>query len=203
MKRIALMPGQVMKGIKYLGESSDTHGTTRRYCFFECHCGKQFEARIDSVTLAGHGCGCSINIPRHGYAKKGNQHHLYGIWNSMRTRCENPKAHAYPSYGGRGIKVCERWHDFMNFLEDMGEPSKGMSLDRIDNDGNYEPDNCRWASTSEQQRNTRRNHFLEFKGERKTVAEWANIVGLTGATIYKRLKRGWTIEDALCIETKR
>ena len=92
---------------------------------------------------------------RHGHDPHGKPSKTYQCWRKMRTRCENPNATRYADYGGRGITVCERWHDFAGFLADMGEQPPGLTLDRKDNDGNYEPGNCRWATRAEQNRNQR------------------------------------------------
>lgn len=116
----------------------------------------------------------------------------------MRARCTCPTHHAYASYGGRGISVCDRWSEYLSFLADMGRrPSPQHSIDRIDNNGNYEPGNCRWATASEQRNNCRQNHVLEFNGRRMTMKQWADVVGLRLGTISERLRRGWSVEDAL------
>ena len=118
----------------------------------------------------------------------------------MKARCVVPSASGYENYGGRGIVVCDRWlNSFENFLADMGErPSKAHSIDRYpDNDGNYEPSNCRWATRKQQTRNTRANRRISFCGETLCVAEWAERVGIHCDTIYDRLKLGWSIDRAL------
>lgn len=135
---------------------------------------------------------------RHGHASRGRKTPTYLAWESMIRRCEMPSQESYPLYGGRGIKVCTRWHDFAAFLADVGEKPAGMSLDRIDGSRGYEPGNCRWATMKQQQRNRRGNRFLEHCGERLTVAEWAERVGVPSATIRSRIDRyGWTVERAL------
>jgi hypothetical protein len=109
----------------------------------------------------------------------------------MRTRCSNENSLSYAHYGGRGISVCERWDLFENFYEDMGESPEGMSLDRRENDGDYSPENCRWATPEEQARNKRDNRTLTFRGETKCVVEWAEETGIPGYTIWARLNAGW------------
>jgi hypothetical protein len=122
----------------------------------------------------------------------------YGAWASMIHRCANPKSTAYYLYGARGIKVCERWKKFENFIADMGpRPSDKRSIDRKDNDGDYEPANCRWATDREQCRNFRRNHNLTCRGETKPLVAWAEQVGMNKHTLRHRLIYGWTIEDAI------
>lgn len=136
---------------------------------------------------------------RHGYKTAGKYAPEYSIWVNMRSRCNNPKNNRYHLYGARGIRVCRRWEtDFLNFLEDMGRrPSRNHSLDRIDNDGNYTSENCRWATRKEQCRNRRTSKFLAFKGRRKTAAEWCEIFGIKQGTLHARLKQGWTVSRAL------
>lgn len=117
----------------------------------------------------------------------------YRVWQTMRLRCKNPKNAAYPDYGGRGIKVCERWAESpARFIEDMGKkPSPRHEIDRINNDGNYEPGNCRWALRKENSNNRRSNRFIEHEGERKTVTQWAELLGISASVLEKRLAAGW------------
>jgi hypothetical protein len=115
----------------------------------------------------------------------------------MIQRCSNPKQIQYPNYGGRGITVCGRWMDFRNFLEDMGERPQGRSIERTDNNGNYEPGNCRWATTEEQACNKRTTHYLELHGVRQSISRWAKFLGISVKSLHKRLLLGWSDEEAL------
>ena len=123
----------------------------------------------------------------------------YQIYKAMLARCLYPSQHNYPRYGGRGIKVCDRWrHSFAAFLQDMGErPSPDLTLDRKDSDRDYTPENCRWSTVIQQNRNRRNTPFLECAGQRRSLAEWAERLGMCYHTLYDRLKRGWSIERAL------
>jgi hypothetical protein len=149
----------------------------------------------------------------HGAAVGGRTTPEYHSWQSAVARCHNPNGKHYPRYGGRGIRVCERWRkSFAAFLADMGlKPDKSSSIDRIDNDGGYwcgKPEcpecgplgrtpNCRWADRKTQARNRRSNHVVEFRGERRTVTEWAEHVGIPRNAITLRLKNGWGVERSL------
>lgn len=198
MKKIELVEGEEYFGVKFIRESDPKNGHRRGV--FLCDCGEKFETQIYTVLKGKSKCGCRMSLPKHGYARKGKQHYLYSIWNSMIMRCHNPKSSSYSRYGARGIQVCDRWNWFENFLADMGErPSKYHSIDRIDNQKGYEPSNCRWATAEIQQCNTRKNHVVECNGERKTLSMWGRDprVSVTGLTISKRLQRGWSIEKAL------
>lgn len=136
---------------------------------------------------------------KHGDSRKARQSKEYRTWAGIKQRTTNPKRPNSKYYLDRGIRMCDRWlGSFESFLEDMGRaPSALHSIERIDVDGNYEPGNCRWATKIEQMSNTRANRFIEFDGERHTQEEWGRITGLTGLIIYKRIKRGWSVEKAL------
>ena len=133
----------------------------------------------------------------HGHASNGKCSPTYRSWQAMRNRCENKNRQEYPRYGGRGITVCARWQVFENFLADMGERPPNTSLDRIDNCGNYYPANCRWATTKEQNCNRRSNKFHEMDGRRMILEDWARATGISPTTINDRLRRGWSLCEAL------
>ena len=120
----------------------------------------------------------------------------YSTWANILDRCNNPKCHNYPKYGGRGIIVCERWMSFPNFFIDMGLKPKGTSIERIDNNGPYIADNCRWATPKEQSKNRRTNRYFSFRGKRKLLCEWAHILDLPLNTLKNRIRRGWSIKTA-------
>jgi hypothetical protein len=121
----------------------------------------------------------------------------YNSWAAMIQRCTNPNRAGYKDYGGRGIGVCERWSSFANFLADMGERPAGMSLERIDTDGSYEPSNCKWATRLEQSRNRKWNNRIEYLGSVKLESDWCRERGFKPGAIRKRLLRGWTVEQAM------
>lgn len=137
---------------------------------------------------------------KHGYAGK-LRNQGYGAFAQMLHRCNNPKHSHYNYYGGRGIKVCDEWNHvskFPAFIAYMGNrPSPKHSIDRINNDGNYEPGNVRWVTRKEQMRNTRRTRFLTFNGVTLCVTDWAERYKLKPEVIYRRLSRGWPVENAL------
>lgn len=170
-----------------------------------CDCGNNVNASR-SRLMSGHtrSCGCiKREVAAANVKKLSLKHGLYEtrvfkVWSSMIERCGNPSHPAYSQYGGRGITVCNRWLSSVErFLEDMGHPPDGLSIDRIDNDGNYEPGNCRWASRKEQSRNRRTNRIIEFRGERLCLMEWAERLGISFQTLRHRFLRGWSVEDAL------
>ena len=135
---------------------------------------------------------------RHGHASGGYTTRTWRTWQSMCRRCESSYMARFENYGGRGIRVCDRWvNSFEAFLEDMGERPLRMSLDRIDVNGNYEPGNCRWATPSQQCRNKRNNVYLTANGITKTLVEWSESSGLKPCTISGRKKLGWSDQDAV------
>lgn len=123
---------------------------------------------------------------------------VWHVWKNMHDRCYKPQRSNYKFYGGKGIKVCERWHDFQNFVDDMG-PRNGLTLERNNNDLDYSPDNCRWATRAEQNRNRSISKWIEFRGERLCMAQMAARYGKTKEQFGWRLRSGWTLEEALLI----
>jgi hypothetical protein len=128
----------------------------------------------------------------------------YLVWGTMISRCTNPKVEKYPQYGGRGIKVCDRWLSFLNFISDLGHrPSAKHSLERKDNNGDYCPSNCRWATRKEQGRNRRTNHIIEAGGLKATLVEWSEVTGISEANLKNRINNlGWDSFRALTTPVK-
>ena len=128
---------------------------------------------------------------------------LYRSWQYMHQRCSS-KSHFSKYYYDRGIKVCGSWNDFKNFKDDMGKKPVGTTLDRIDNDGNYEPGNCRWATRKQQANNTRKTRILSFNGENKPLSVWAEEIGIKSKTLLSRLNDyGWSVEKSLTTPVKK
>ena len=168
-----------------------------------CDCGNQKEIRLDHLESgATTSCGC---LQKERASKANTIHGLtksptYYSWINMKNRCDNPKTLGYKYYGGRGIKYDERWSQFSKFLEDMGEKPKNRSIDRINNDGNYCKENCRWATVKEQANNKRNNRILEYNGEKKTVAQWAEIHGMDYHEFAQKLKYEERVVDGKIVK---
>jgi hypothetical protein len=165
-----------------------------------CDCGKQ-TAVASRNLITGHtrSCGClslellALRKTVHGEAGP-IMSREYNSWRSMKARCLCSTDAKYPRYGGRGIKLCDRWsNSFENFLTDMGRCPAGLTLDRKDNDGDYKPDNCRWTTPREQANNTRRNRRVKFNGEYYTLSELARKIGWDPRRLWKKLKRAGRI----------
>lgn len=173
----------------------------RLYWLFKCDCGKEKVILVDNVKSGkSKSCGClwkekiKGNNTTHGMA--GTK--TYCSWANMKYRCLNKNRKRYKDYGGRGIIICDRWlNGFTNFYADMGECPQNKTLDRKDNNGNYKPNNCRWATSKQQHNNKRTNHLITYKNKTQNVTQWAEKIGIDRGVIYERLKRGWSIERAL------
>jgi hypothetical protein len=172
-----------------------------------CDCGAE-KALVSRHLIVGDSksCGClqrdlaGTHSITHGHTRENRRPPEYLIWQGMIQRCTNRRHITFGRYGGRGIKVCARWMgSFEAFFEDMGpKPSPSHSLDRYpDRDGNYEPGNVRWATSKEQTRNTRRNHWITYRGETLSMIEWAERLGMSYHLIRNRLKCGWGVEETM------
>jgi len=173
----------------------------------KCDCGNEVDVRGDNLTSGNTtSCGC-YNRERvveanttHGMSRQEKTYPVYVAWKSMLWRCENPNYKQYKDYGGRGVKVCEEWHDPVVFIDWALANGwrEGLTLDRINNNGNYEPDNCRWATRKEQAQNRRSNHLVTFNGKTQCLTDWATELGINGRTLFYRIDRlHWPIERAL------
>lgn len=189
------------KMLTVIGPAEPTaNGTERVTC--KCDCGTvKVICKANLSAIASCGCYRKQFMKTHGQYKSVE----YRTYKHMVERCTNESCKMYPHYGGRGISVCERWMTFENFLADMGvRPSPKHSLDRINNDGNYEPGNCRWATGSQQMRNTRRTRMITHNGETLPLKDWSIRLGLGESTIQSRLDvYGWTVEQALTIRNSK
>lgn len=176
-------------------DQRDRFGARMYIC--TCDCGRSRSVRASALRSGqSRSCGCSSADAQvtHGMSRSA----FYGVWRGMLDRTENPKHSEYDNYGGRGIQVCARWHLFQLFALDMASGyQRGKQLDRIDNDGDYEPANCRWTDHRSNQRNKRSNHRVTWHGRTLIVQEWAEILGINANTIVHRRRRGWPVDRAL------
>lgn len=173
-------------------------GNSARYVVVKCSCGNADIVLLENA-LRSRSCkvchGRRLNRD-HCTTHGGKRLPEYAVWQRMKRRCYYPRDDSFSFYGRRGVRVCDRWkNSFANFLSDMGpRPTQNHSIDRVDVDGDYSPENCRWATTKEQSRNTRRNKIITVS---MCVTDWANLVGISRETISARLKAGWEPRDAL------
>lgn len=198
--------GAYINGIFFLKLTGTYSGNKRRGVFVCPYCGNKFETIVNNVG-SGHttSCGCNMvkkrseKLIKHGHCIGGKHSSEYTSYKEMMDRCYNVKNEEYHNYAGRGIYVCDRWKDgFKNFIDDMGlKPGKDYSIERVDNNGIYEPTNCKWADDFEQANNTRRNKFLTFNGKTQTHAQWSRELNIPETTIKSRRQRGLTVEEIL------
>lgn len=195
---IGKLPFGQWQVLSYAGTRGPTH-----YWNCRCSCGVEKEVAGESLKRGLSTCcrTCARRVPMVPQVKHGMiQTITYSSWKAMNQRCHNPRSIRYKDYGGRGITVCPRWRNsFVDFLADMGErPSADHSIDRFpNNNGHYEPGNCRWATRHEQTANMRSNHFITHEGATLHVTEWSRCKSLNVATIRARLRLGWTDSAAL------
>lgn len=177
---------------------SDNHGNGRKpvvkwECL--CKCGKILPVKSDAL-LTGHTKSCGCQKIKHGYS---NKERLYDTWKNMRRRCFDPKNIRYSKYGGRGITICSDWNEYINFRNwamNNGY-SDNLTIDRINVNGNYSPENCRWADAKVQANNVSRNHIIEFEGKKLTMSELAEHLNISYSTLQHRVYRGWDIKSII------
>ena len=173
-----------------------------------CECGSIKSIRHSSLTTGNsRSCGClhdevvAKNHYKHGAYHDNLAEPLYYVWNTMRQRCGNPNSEKYKRYGARGITVCEAWNDYATFrewaLSNGYKPNSGLSIDRIDNDKGYCPENCRWVTNSVQSNNRSTNHIVTIHGEKHNIAQWAEIYNMNPQVIRGRIHAGWNEVDAI------
>lgn len=181
-----------------LGPIPPVDGSGRKRWACHCDCGSFMVARSGELRRGDTtSCGCAKKAALTTHGQSIQRTRSYTTWDGMIQRCTNPRNKKYHLYGGRGILVCEPWLTFEQFFADMGERPEGLTIDRINPDGNYEPSNCRWATAKEQNRNLRTNIMLTHDGETLTIAEWTERTKLGRNTIWGRLQRGWSSERAI------
>ena len=200
--------------VQHFDEAPRTHAAAKWVCL--CDCGRRISARADVLQVGRvASCGClarDVHAESAVLVGKANATHsntiggryspTYTSWMAMRQRCNDKGNINYANYGGRGIAVCDRWASFENFLVDMGERPEGMTLDRFpDQNGNYEPSNCRWATMQEQQSNRRDNMMIEVDGKTQTLTQWSREAGLDPRLVSVRIRKlGWDAKRALNME---
>jgi hypothetical protein len=197
-KKIDMINKQFGK-LKVLAEDGHLGGFLAFKCL--CECGSTTTVRGSSLRSGNTtSCGCVHKTMVGNLNKKHGLKHTaeYSVWQNMITRCTNSNTNFFYRYGGRGIEVSDEWRDFEKFYADMGNRPNGMTLERIDNNGSYSKENCRWATLKEQARNTRRTKLVEHNGKTQCLKDWANEVGIVYNTLRKRfIIYGWSFEKAI------
>lgn len=197
-KSITIHPGTVFGRLAVIQSFMRGNGFV---CICTCECSPEITREFPQHTLvSGHtqSCGCKRGF-RGRYTHRMSKTREYKIWVMMKDRCTNPRSAAYELYGGRGITVCDRWDNFEEFIADMGwRPSPQHTLDRIDNNKGYCPDNCRWATVEQQVNNRSNTVVVVFQGNEVPIQRLARMFNLSATALRKRiLERGWTVERAV------
>ena len=198
------MIGQKFHRLTVIERAESTPGNRGKRWLCQCECGNQTIARNDSLKNGrSKSCGCYKNEQASKRIVSINKTHgmnntpEHMCWKGLMNRCNNKNSPSYKDYGCRGIKVCESWKKFENLYKDMGKRPEGTSIDRIDVNGDYCPENCRWATIEEQSRNKRDNIHIEYKGQTKILTDWAKEINISVQTLYKRLyDYGYSVEEA-------
>lgn len=183
-------------------------GQKHRVWNCRCSCGAETNVVDGELKQGGtKSCGClqreiaATVHTKHGHSPQGNPSPIYEAWCGMKKRCHNTRNADYKYYGGRGIRVCQRWMSFIEFHKDMSPTwFPGLTIERKNNNGNYTPPNCRWATRQEQAVNRRSNHMISFDGETLNLKQWADRIGVSQSAIIHRLKDGWPLEAAVTKE---
>lgn len=211
-----LTPGAVIGRLTVISEAPSRPGGKgpKRYVLCKCICGVVKEIREDTLKTRTKSCGCLI---REVAAERAKMHmsdggHVthgqsctgaYSSWQAMRQRCLNKRSPLYAEYGAKGICIDPRWSTYENFHEDMGDRPKGTSIDRVDNKKGYGPDNCRWATKSEQMQNRSNSVRYLYKGKLRTLQELTDMSNVSKDTVYQRLRvLRWSVEDAVSLPLK-
>lgn len=204
MAKLVDLTGQKFTRLTVVSRDNTSTKSVRWNCV--CDCGNTTNVAANELKRgSSRSCGC---LQKELAAKRVSTHKLsktptYKVWDAIIQRCLNENSQAYANYGGRGITVCEHWKTFQNFYADMGEKPDGLSIDRIDNNKGYSPDNCRWADTKTQSTNKRTNNKYTYDHKTLCISEWAELYGMSHACLSMRLIRGWSIERALTTPVPR
>jgi len=182
--------------IRYHGYETPKGTSDSRNALWLCKCDCGNEAIVRGSHLrAGETKSCGCITRKHGKSRSNSK--TYSSWKGLIQRCLNKNNKRYMDYGGRGIKVCDEWKTFNGFYLDMGDRPNGKTIERVDNNGNYEPNNCSWATPKEQSRNNRSNRIIEHNGASMCISQWAEELGIKKGTLLARINRGWSTERAL------
>lgn len=204
--RITSLVGKRYGRLKVISKEENTRskgGKSHVMYLCECDCGNRLIVKAENLRSGNtQSCGClAIDRTKEKSTKHGlTRDRLYHVWNGMKDRCYNPNSESYHNYGGRGITVCDEWRDnfqaFYDWATENGH-KEYLTIDRINNDGNYEPSNCRWATNKEQQRNKRNNFILNYNEESMTLSAISEVTGINASTLRSRLEKGLSIDEAV------